>query len=105
MPSSRQVDLDRQWPAPASLASAGESPVVNLLLQDLVQVLNTRIEFVARQAEGLSGNHALLKVRSIEYLKTGLARFAGPHGAGREEQDGVFEGQMTATGKSWGRRR
>ncbi len=81
-----------------------KAQLVNLLLQDLVQAFkHGGIEFVARQAEGLSGDHALLKVRSIEYLKKRVQLgLQGRTGLVEKKQDGVFEGQMTATGKILG---
>ena len=60
-------------------------------------------ELVACLAEGLSGDHALLKVRAMEHLKKWVQLgLQGRTGLVEKKQDGVFEGQMTATGKILG---
>ena len=60
-------------------------------------------ELVACLAESLSGDHALLKVRAVECLKKRIQlSLQSRAGLIEKKKNGVFEGQMAATGKILG---
>ena len=60
-------------------------------------------ELVACLAEGLSGDHALLKVRAVECLKKRIQlSLQSRAGLIEKKKNGVFESQMAATGKILG---